>query len=104
MLGVGRTVKLFSLLATPETVTTTLPVVAPVGTFATMLDAPQLVIVAVVPLNFTVLLPWVEPKFDPAMVTEALTAPEAAVKLVMLGAAALLVLGQSRQTLHKKSM
>jgi hypothetical protein len=44
-------------LATPETVTTTLPVVAPLGTGATMLVEPQLVGVAVVPLNFTVLVP-----------------------------------------------
>lgn len=88
MLGVGSTVKLFPLLATPDTVTTTFPVVAPVGTFATMLLAPQLVIVAVVPLNLTVLLPCVDPKPDPAMVTEAPTAPEVGVRLVIEGAAA----------------
>ena len=83
----GRTVKLFPLLATPDTVTTTLPVVAPVGTFATMLLAPQLVMVAVVPLNLTVLLPCVDPKLDPAMVTDAPTAPEVGDKLEMVGAA-----------------
>lgn len=87
MLGVGSTVKLFPLLATPDTVTTTLPVVAPVGTFATMLLAPQLVMVAVVPLNLTVLLPCVDPKLDPAMVMEAPTAPEDGERLVILGAA-----------------
>lgn len=43
--------------ATPTTVTSTGPVVAPVGTGTTMLDAPQLVGVAVVPLNVTVLVP-----------------------------------------------
>jgi hypothetical protein len=32
MLGVGRTVKLTPLLGTPFTVTTTLPLVAPLGT------------------------------------------------------------------------
>jgi len=57
MLGAAVTVKVTPLLALPETVTITLPVVAPVGTVAVMLDAPQLVVVAVVPLNLTVLLP-----------------------------------------------
>jgi hypothetical protein len=51
MLGATVTVKLTPLLARPPTVTTTLPVVAPVGTAATMLVFDQLVVVAVVPLN-----------------------------------------------------
>jgi hypothetical protein len=50
-------VKLTPLLATPFTVTTTFPVVAPVGTLTEMLVAAQLVTVAVMPLNFTVLVP-----------------------------------------------
>ena len=45
------------LLAVPPTVTTMLPVVAPVGTGTAMLVAPQLVGVAGVPLNVTVLVP-----------------------------------------------
>ena len=45
------------LLACPPTVTTTLPVVAPVGTGATIEVALQLVGVATVPLKVTVLLP-----------------------------------------------
>ncbi len=49
--------KFTPLLALFETVTTTLPVVAPVGTVVAMLVALQLVAVAVVPLNLTVLLP-----------------------------------------------
>lgn len=49
------TVKDTPLLATPPTVTTTLPVVAPVGTGATMLVALQVVGVVAVPLNVTVL-------------------------------------------------
>jgi hypothetical protein len=57
MLGGGFTVKLAPLLATPFTVTTTLPLAAPEGTGATMLVALQLVGVAVVPLKVTVLLP-----------------------------------------------
>ena len=57
MLGAATTVKLTPLLALPETVTTTFPVVAPVGTVATMVVALQLVAVAVVPLNLIVLAP-----------------------------------------------
>jgi len=85
-LGAGTvTVKLTPLLAAPPTVTTTFPVVAPLGTGATMLDALQLVGVAVIPLNFTVLVPCVAPKFTPAIVTDAPTNPDAGFKLVMLG-------------------
>jgi hypothetical protein len=88
ILGAATTVKALPLLSTPLTRTTTFPVVAPVGTFATMLVALQLVMfVAVVPLNFTVLLPCVEPKPDPAIVTEAPTAPEVGVSVEMVGAA-----------------
>ena len=57
ILGVGTTVKLTPLLALPPTVTTTLPVVAPLGTGATIDVKLQLVGVVVVPLNLTVLLP-----------------------------------------------
>src|SRR5260370_17135495 len=85
MLGVGITVKFTPLLSTPLACTTTLPVVAPDGTVATTLDALQVLTVAVVPLNFTVLLPWVDPKFDPVIVTDTLTAPEVGDKLVMPG-------------------
>ena len=88
MLGAATTVNEEPLLATPLTVTTTLPVVAPVGTVATIDVVPQLVIVvAVVPLNFTVLVPCGVPKFVPVIVTEAPTAPELGDRLVMLGAA-----------------
>jgi hypothetical protein len=78
------TVKLTPLLATPPTVTTTFPVVAPAGTCATMLPALQLVAVAVTPLNFTVLVPCVAPKFAPLIVTDAPTKPDAGFRLVML--------------------
>src|SRR3989475_504711 len=87
MLGAGTvTVKLTPLLATLPTVTTTFPVVAPAGTGAIMLVALQLVGDVVVPLNVTVLVPCVAPKFAPAIVTDAPTNPEAGFKLVMLGA------------------
>src|SRR5580765_8437181 len=70
MLGTTVTVKLTPLLARLPTVTTTLPVVAAAGTAATMLVFDQLEVVAVVPLNFTVLLPFVAPKFVPVIVTD----------------------------------
>ncbi len=69
------------MLATPPTVTTTLPVVAPVGTVATILVAFQLVGVAVVPLKVMVLVPCVDPKFVPAIVTEVPTGPEVGFRL-----------------------
>lgn len=86
--GITVTVKLTPALANPPTVTTTFPVVAPVGTVTTALVALQLVAVAVVPLNLTVLVPCVAPKFVPAIVTEAPTNPEVGFKFVMAGVAA----------------
>ncbi len=88
MLGGGTTVKLTPALATLDTVTTTFPVVAPEGTGTTIFDPAQLVGVPGVPLNVTVLVPCVEPKFFPVMVTDAPTAPDVGDKVVMLGAAA----------------
>jgi hypothetical protein len=86
MLGALTTVNVLLLLATPLTVTTTPPVVAPVGTVATIELAPQLVIVvAVVPLKVNVLEPCVVPKFVPVIVTEAPTAPVIGDRLVMFG-------------------
>src|SRR5260221_5039770 len=87
MLGAVTTVKITPLLATPETVTTTFPVVAPDGTHATMLVALQLVAVAAMPPNLTVLGPCVVPKFVPASVTQIPTIPEVGFRLVMLGVA-----------------
>jgi hypothetical protein len=79
----GPGVKLTALLASPETVTTRLPAVAPCGTGTTILVALQLVGVPGVPLNLTVLEPWLAPKFTPEMVMAVPTAPElgAAVRL-----------------------
>jgi hypothetical protein len=54
-------VKLTPLLATPDTVTITLPVVAPAGTVTTTLVDPHVVTLANVPLKATVLDPWVDP-------------------------------------------
>src|SRR2546429_9738910 len=71
--------------APPLPVTTTLPVVAPAGTGATIEVALQLVGLALVALKKTALAPWVEPKLVPVIVTDAPTTPEIGVKLVMLG-------------------
>src|SRR5204863_3567888 len=67
-------------------VTTTLPVVAPEIGSATSRDRLQLVIdVATVPLNATVLDPWVAPKFVPVIVTELPTAPDVGARDVIDG-------------------
>src|SRR5438552_931600 len=81
----GVTLKLTPLVLTPLACTTTLPVIAPDGTGATILVVPQLVGVAVVTLNVTVLDPCVVPKFAPAIVTDVPTGPEFGDKLLMLG-------------------
>lgn len=73
----------------PPTVTTTLPVVAPAGTAATMLVGLQLVGVAAVPLKVSAFgyPPWPEdiPKLLPLIVTTVFTGPEVGDKLLMLG-------------------
>ncbi len=79
------TVKNTPLLAAPATATTTFPDITPAGTGAIMLVALQLVGVASVPLNVTVLVPCDDPKLVPVIVTKAPTGPEAGLRLVMLG-------------------
>jgi hypothetical protein len=86
MEGAGITVKLTPFVLTPPAFTTTLPVVAPVGTVATIEVALQLpMVVARVPLNETVPEPCVEPKLFPVIVTLAPIAPDVGAKLAMLG-------------------
>jgi hypothetical protein len=85
MFGPESTVKLTALLATPDSVTTTFPVAAAVGTGTTTLVGPQLVGKAIVPLNVIVVEPWVGPKFVPVMVIEEPTEPELGDRLVMRG-------------------
>jgi hypothetical protein len=86
MLGVGLTVNVFPLLASPATVTMTFPVVAPLGAGVTILVAVQLLGKAVVPLNVMLLAPWLEPKPLPLMVTDVPTASELGDRLLILGA------------------
>ena len=84
--GAGMTVKLTPLLTIPPTVTTRLPVVAPLGTCTVMLVALQLVAPpALVPLNVSVLEPWLEPKLAPVMVTVVPTAPIVGDRLLIAG-------------------
>jgi hypothetical protein len=78
----GSTVKGTPLLATPETVTTTLPVVAPLGTVTPIDVALQLIAAAALPLKVTLLFPWLPPKLVPAIVTEVPLAPEVGDRLL----------------------
>jgi hypothetical protein len=89
IVGVATTVNENPELVSPFTVTTTLPVVAPAGTETTIDVALQLVGVAAMPLNVTVLVPvlvtWVAPKFVPVIVTVAPTTPDVGDRLVIPG-------------------
>ena len=89
ILGVGTTVKLTPLLLVKFTFTTTLPVVAPLGTGTVILVLLQFevgdTVPTDVPLKVTVLVPCVDPKFVPVIVTEAPTAPDMGNKLLMVG-------------------
>lgn len=77
--------KMTQLLASPPTVISRQPGVAPVGTVATTFVADQLLVVAGIPLNATTLVPIVEPKPVPLMVTEAPTAPDCGETEVITG-------------------
>jgi hypothetical protein len=85
MLGAGTTLKATPVLATPCTVTTTSPVLAPEGTAVTMVVAFQLLGAAAVPLKVTVLEPWVDPKFEPVIVTDAPTPAVEGEMLLIIG-------------------
>jgi hypothetical protein len=65
----------------------TLPVVAPVGTGTLILVVDHVEGVAAMPLNVTVLLPFVAPKFVPLRVTVVATGPVDGDRLVRVGAA-----------------
>ena len=83
--GVGMTVNASALLGSPPTVTTTLPLVAPAGTGTVMLLADHAVGVAAVPLNVTVLAPWLAPKLLPLIVTAVAAGPVDGDRLVSVG-------------------
>jgi hypothetical protein len=84
--GIEVTVNVMALLATPPTVTTTAPVVAPVGTGTVMLVSLQLVAVPAVPLNVTVLDACVAPNLLPMIVTGVPTGPDETLRPEMYGA------------------
>ena len=63
------TVNIIPLLNIPETLTITFPEVAPVGTGAAMVVPDQVLGFAPIPLNVTVLVPCVDPKLVPLIVT-----------------------------------
>jgi len=73
------------LLATPFSITTTAPGVAPADTGSLMLVSLHDVGVAKTPLKVTVLLPCVAPKYVPAMVTGDPTGPKSGVRLAIAG-------------------
>src|SRR5262249_30984007 len=70
----------------PLTVTVNGPVVAPVGTVATICVSLQLLTAATVPLKVTVELPWLAWKPDPVSVTWVPTVPPTGAMLLTLGA------------------
>jgi hypothetical protein len=80
----GGTAKIIPLLVALPTTTVTGPVDAPFGTGTTILVLLQLVGAADKPLNRTVLVPWVGPKFRPVTLTGVPGGPETGEILVML--------------------
>jgi len=88
----GTGAKLTPLLATPPTVTTTLPAVAPVGIGTSMPVPLQKVDVAAVPLKVTVLVPCVDPKLVPVIVMEVPITPELGFRRVIVGEVLTLVM------------
>lgn len=80
---IGSTVKFTPLLATLATVTTTLPVVAPVGTGTTIVVGLELVGAEIVLLKVTVGNPL--PKFVPVIVTTVPIPPELGLRLATFG-------------------
>jgi hypothetical protein len=77
------------LLSCAPALTTTFPVMAPLGTLATICVSLQLVgVAAILPADpWKVMLPpfWVAPKLVPATVTEVPTCPEEGVRLIIAG-------------------
>lgn len=78
-------VKSAAVPVTPEAVTFTFPVGAPVGTVTTICVGLQLVAVANTPPKETVLVPWLAPKLVPLMVTVAPIGAVAGERLEIFG-------------------
>ena len=89
MAGGFVTVKAPPLPDRPFTVTTTLPVAAPLGTVTVMLVSLQYgAVPALAPPKVTVLVPWLAPKLAPVMVTAIPTGPKVGHTLVIFGGVA----------------
>jgi hypothetical protein len=73
------------LLVTASSVTVTGPLVAPGGTTSVTLASLQDLVLATTPLIWTVLLPWLEPKPEPLIVTIPPTEAAGGVKLLIVG-------------------
>ena|ERR1043166_6788781 len=85
MLGGWITAKLRALLATPPTVTTRFPLIDPLGIVTTIEFEFQLDTLQIIPLRLTLLSCCVAPKFDPVIVTDVPTTPDAGDKPMMFG-------------------
>jgi hypothetical protein len=85
MLGVGKNVKFALLLALPTAVTTTGPVLAPLGTGTVIWESLQLLGEATVPLKVTALKPCAKPKVVPAIVTLVPDGPVEGERLMIFG-------------------
>jgi hypothetical protein len=83
--GSAVTVKEELYAACPPTVTENVPELAPEGTITTMPLSLQLVAVALVPFNATVLLPWLAPNPLPLISTGMPTTPLDGKMLVIVG-------------------
>jgi hypothetical protein len=91
------TVKLLALVTVLQpTVISIGPVVAPVGTDVVRLAIVLLVIIALTPLNFTILLAGIGSKFVPEITTVVPIDPDEGVILVMVGG-----ISNSRTTLSR---
>lgn len=79
------TVNATPLLGKPPTVTTTFPVVAPLGTITVIAVEDQFVGDAAVPLKVTVLVPTERPKFVPVTETVVPAGPDMGLRELMFG-------------------
>lgn len=79
------TVKATPLLGKPPTVTTTFPVVAPLGTMTIIEVGDQFVGDAAVPLKVTVLVPGEGPKFVPVIETVVPAGPDVGLNVLIFG-------------------
>lgn len=79
------TVNATPLLVKPPTVTTTFPVVAPLGTMTVIAVEDQFVGDAAVPPKVTVLAPCDKPKFAPVIETVVPAGPDMGLRELMFG-------------------